>query len=78
MSYAFPALKYMFNWNMQMRIINIIIIAIIWGSYMRSKRLKLRSRTYFIVWLLSCTVQMILDVVAAYGTFHSEMIILGY
>lgn len=74
MSYAFPALKYMFNWNMQMRIINIVIIAIIWGSYMRSRRLKLRSRTYFMVWLLSCTVQLILDVVAAYGTFHSDII----
>ena len=74
MSYAFPALKYMFNWNMQMRIINIIIIAIIWGSYLRSRRLKLRSRTYFMVWLLSCTVQLILDVVAAYGTFHSDII----
>lgn len=68
------AMLHMYQMNMQIRLINMLILIIIWMSYTKTRKLPFRSSRYFNVVLWLTSINMIFDVWSVYGVFHLNAI----
>ena len=59
-----------YNLNLQIRIIDFLLLAIVWFSYFKQKRLHLKSGLYFKIFLSLVSIYLFFDTATVYCVFH--------
>lgn len=70
----FSALNTIYLLNMQVRVINIILLILIWYSYIRTRKVMFQKGRNFTLVLGLVTINIIFDIIAVYGLFHKNEI----
>ncbi len=69
------ALDTMYLLNLQIRIVDIIILLIIWILYLKNKRLPFEEGRFFVFTLVALSINIVLDVLTTYNIYHYDTIV---